>query len=112
MKPSARMFPNTATIQSATESVVDGATVKTWANLTSHVDLPAQLAQPLRGQERETESPDGTRVEIDRYLYLMGYKPAVTEKMRAVCKGLTFDIEWSDTDSHETYTRCALRLVR
>ncbi|MPZ13762.1 MAG: hypothetical protein GEU73_04960 [Chloroflexi bacterium] len=112
MKPSARMFPQTATIQAATETVVDGAVTETWADLTDHVDLPAQLAQPMRQGEREIESPDGTRVEIDRYLYLQDYKPLVTEKMRAICKGVTFDIEWSDTDSHETYTRCALRLVR
>jgi hypothetical protein len=106
------MYPQTATIQSATVTTTDGTTSSTWGNATGLVDISAQLTSPLRGEAREIEREHGTFVRVDRFLYLDGHYPQITEKMRAICEGNTYDIEFADSDSHHTYTRLALRLVR
>lgn len=104
------MYPQEATIEKPTETTSGGETTSSWAAVLT--DVPAQLSAPLRGEAREMERGDGTYIRVDRFLYLDEFYPEIDEKMRAVCEGTTYDIEFADTDSHNTYTRLALRLVR
>jgi hypothetical protein len=113
MTPSPAMFPQLATIvdPTAADEYVAGERIPgdPVAILTLH---PAQLAEPPRGQSNEIDRGDGATVRIDRFLYLEGYHPEVTETMRASCDGFTFDIEAVTSDSHHTYTRLDVRFVR
>lgn len=104
------MYPQEATIEEPSETTTGGETTSTWSPVLE--DVPAQLSAPLRGEAREMERGDGTYVRVDRYLYLADLYPEIDEKMRVTCDGVTYDVEFADSDSHGTYTRLALRLVR
>lgn len=102
-------YPDTGTVQQATRTAdAAGQLISTWANLAAHVDLPCAI-QSVSGQE--TETPDQTYVITTHRIALRGNYPSITEAMRFVSGGVSYDIERVHHDSHTQTTYLDVQVV-
>jgi len=103
-------YPSLCTIQEYTEmqDPDSGEITKTWANLADHIDLSCAVAS-TGGQE--VKMPDQTYVVANFAISFPAQHPAITELMRAVVSGITYDILLVVPDSHTTFTKLLVRTV-
>jgi len=102
-------FNSTCTIQEYTETQDElGEPIKTWLDKADHIDIPCAIA-PSGGQE--VKRPDMTYVVSSHHLTLRGNYPAITEDMRAVVAGKTYDILLVEHDSRGLMTRLTVQVV-
>jgi len=102
-------FNSTCTIQEYTETQDEwGEPIQTWADKPGHIDIPCAIA-PSGGQE--VKRPDMTYVVSSHYITLRGNYPAITEAMRAVVAGKTYDILLVEHDSRGITTRLSVQVV-
>lgn len=101
-------YPSTCTIQQATESQdAAGQLIRTWANVSGHVDIPCAVAS-VGGDEREGNE---TYVLATHRIALRGYYPNITEAMRAVVSGVNYDIERVHHDSQGVSTYLDVQVI-
>lgn len=99
-------YPSSCQIETPTESQDSaGQPIPSWAAVSGMTALACAVAVPGAGQKAEIKRPDGTIVIADFIITLASYRPTITEKMRAVVGGVTYDIVGVDFDSHQTMTR-------
>lgn len=103
-------YLSTCTIQQATESQNNiGDVTHTWANLSGHVDLRCRIA-PASGNEVKQASQ--IYAEYTHIVALAGAYTTVTEAMRVIVDGVTYDIVAAQFDGNHKTTRLLVRLVR
>ena len=101
-------FPALCTIEQDEGITTDdyGTPIEDWQDFI--VDIPCAHA-PNGGIE--VKQPDQTYVVSNYTLSLRGYYPTVTEKMRAVVDGTTYEILLVQSSSHGVTTRILTRTV-
>lgn len=104
------LFNKTVTIQEPTEAPdAFGELVATWADKSGHVAIPCVLAP-------STQREGGKRVDhveaIPRFKFtLQGHYPLITDQMRAVCGGVTYNIVLALSDSQDLITTLTCEIV-
>ncbi len=103
-------YPSTVTIKTWTEvqDATTGEVTMTWADFAGHVDLPCSIAP---SGVQEVKQPDQTYVVRTHTIALRSSHSDITEKMRAVADGHTYDIVLVEVSSHDLVTRLGVRLV-
>lgn len=103
-------YPSLCTIQSATEAQNNiGDVTHTWANLSGHVDLACRIA-PASGNEVKQAAQ--IYAEYTHTIALAGAYTTVTEAMRAIVDGVTYDVVAVQFDGNRKTTRLLVKLVR
>lgn len=102
-------YPATGTVQTPTNTAdAAGQLIPTWANLAGAVDIPCAI-KSVAGQE--TETPGQVYVLTTHRVALRGSYPSITEDMRFVSGGVTYDIERVHQDSHTQTTYLDVQVV-
>jgi SPP1 family predicted phage head-tail adaptor len=102
MKPQAQRYRHRVEIQERVE-VQDSDTLEitfTWETvaLDSDTELDAVPAEVLTGPGRELNAADSKQAEVDARIF-MGWFPGLTQAMRVLWDGKTFDIVSIETDA-------------
>lgn len=101
-------FPSTGTVQENTPTNVDGVATDSWANLAGHVDLDCAVAALTA---REKEALDMTIATSTHKVLLPALYASITQAMRFVSGGVTYEITGVADDQHDTMTRLILKLI-
>jgi hypothetical protein len=106
------LITGTVTIQQTTESRgADGSIVDAWSNLANHVDLDCQVVPETTQSRREIRRQDQTYTKSTHTIHLTAAYASITEKMRAVSGGQTFNVLLAYTDSQGVHTSLICELV-
>ncbi len=104
-----KFFPELCTVQAATETPdAAGQPIKGWADLAGHINLACAISRP-RGGERKTVHQIYS--VATHTIALDGYYPAITEKMRAVVNGVSYDILLPEHDGQAASTQLVCQVV-
>lgn len=104
-----KFFPELCTIQEATETQdTANQPIESWSNLAGHVNLACAISRP-RGGERKTVHQIYS--VATHTIALDGYYPAITEKMRAVVNGVSYNILLPEHDPLSASTQLVCQVV-
>lgn len=104
-------FPAKVTIQKDTGAArtATGGTTASWTNVADHVDIDGAIAPVAADERRE---PGTTFADVTHRILLEGHYPDITERMRAVAGGITYQIMGVEHDQTQTLTALNTRIVR
>lgn len=106
----AAMFPETVTVQAATDGQgTYGEATTTYGNVTGLTNLKAAVA-PVLGVDERTGNPRTTTIG-DYEVGLQGYYPAITTKHRLTLWSRPFGIIAVHQSPHTVMTRLTVREV-
>ena len=93
------LYPDRATLQSEIAGARDalGHAVITWQNVPGLVNLPCNVAVQIRGSN-ETQGIDGAIATSTHEITFQTFHAGITEKMRCVIGGVTYNILLADSD--------------
>ena len=105
------LYPSLCTVQLNTPVQDDyGQPFEAWAALAGHVELPCAIRPaPIGGGE--IRRSDQTIVIKPYHVALAGYYPTITEDMRLVSEGKTYDIIRVDHDQMKQTTRLTAEVI-
>jgi head-tail adaptor len=109
-----RFYPATCTIQHDPGAGQSGSGQPNpgWTDLPNHVALKCSVGPPVHGRQgTEIRRPDNTVVRVTHRLALRGRYASITERMRAVVAGKTYNIVQVVHDSRSETTSLDLELV-
>lgn len=104
-------FPDVGTIQQATDTQdARGQTIKTWANLAGHIDIPCRIEIVSGG---ETKGPNQVYSTATHSILLSSFYPLILPKMRFVDgEGVIYDITFIDQEAFGTFTNLVAEIKR
>lgn len=106
----ARFYPDTCTIKTYTSENQDsfGQPDPSWIDLTGYVDIPCAVA--AKGG-KEVKMSDMEYAVSTHTIALAGCYTGIQTKMRAVVNSITYEVLYSEVDSHSKMTRVTCRIV-
>jgi len=100
---------HTCTIQNFTTAKDDyQQDIKTWADLTDHVDLDCFMGNESGG---ELLQPDKTQKIDSQVVNIIGYKPLIKSSYRVIIDSVTYNILNVGFDPSKTLTRLNVEVV-
>ena len=98
-------FPSTVTIQQATDARgADGAVTQMWADLAGHVNLTCNVVPETSQSSQEIRRDDMTLQRSTHRVNLAAPYASITERMRAISGGVTYDVLLVTNDSQAVQT--------
>lgn len=113
-----RFYPDRCTVQQAAKAADSfGQLQPTWADRAGHVDIPCYLVAGSQARDQERKTQDAVYNAASHVIGLAGHYPTISEEMRAVVGGTTYDIllvenEALAADGEDATTRLICQVVR